>query len=135
MKKNAVLQIEYLPLNALTPYDNNARAHGETDIDAICESIAQFGFSDPIGIWSDENIIVEGHGRLEAAKRLGFESVPVIRLDHLNDTQRRAYAIAHNKTAELSKWDFEKLELEMSSLPEINFTALGFQPIGGGRRA
>jgi len=131
MSKNAVLQLEYLPVDALKPYGNNTRAHAETDINAICESIAQFGFSDPIGIWGDDNLIVEGHGRLEAAKRLGLDAVPVIRLDHLSDEERRAYGIAHNKTAELSKWDFEKLELEMTSLKKINFTALGFAEVGG----
>ena len=128
-KQSAVLQVEYLSINALTPYENNARAHADADINAICESIAQFGFSDPIGIWSDNNLIVEGHGRLEAAKRLGFDTVPCIRLDHLTDDQRRAYAIAHNKTAELSKWDFEKLDLELKSLPTINFQKLGFTEI------
>jgi len=130
--KQTALHIEYLPVDALTPYENNARAHADADINAICESIAQFGFSDPIGIWSDNNLIVEGHGRLAAAKRLGFDTVPCIRLDHLSDEERRAYGIAHNKTAELSKWDFEKLDLEMASLPKINFTALGFAPIEGG---
>jgi len=130
------LELEYLPVDALTPYENNTRAHGDTDVDAICESISQFGFSDPIGVWGAENVIVEGHGRLTAAKRLGLDSVPVIHLDHLTDEQRRAYAIAHNKTAELSKWDFEKLDLEMASLKKIDFVALGFAPIsnieGGG---
>ena len=131
-KKQTDLHIEYLPVDALTPYENNARAHADADINAICESIAQFGFSDPIGIWSENNLIVEGHGRLAAAKRLGFDTVPCIRLDHLSDEERRAYGIAHNKTAELSKWDFEKLDLEMARLPKINFTALGFAPIEGG---
>ena len=131
-KTETVLNIEYIPVDALTPYENNARAHADVDINAICESIAQFGFSDPIGIWSENNLIVEGHGRLEAAKRLGFDTVPCIRLDHLSDEERRAYGIAHNKTAELSKWDFEKLDLEMASLPQINFTALGFAPVEGG---
>ena len=98
-KKQTDLHIEYLPVDALTPYENNARAHADADINAICESIAQFGFSDPIGIWSENNLIVEGHGRLAAAKRLGFDTVPCIRLDHLSDEERRAYGIAHNKTA------------------------------------
>lgn len=135
MSKEAI-QLEYLPVDALTPYENNTRAHGDTDINAICESIAQFGFSDPIGVWGAENVIVEGHGRLAAAKRLGLDAVPVIHLDHLTDEQRRAYAIAHNKTAELSKWDFEKLDLEMASLKKIDFVALGFAPVSsieGGR--
>ncbi|MBR3163812.1 ParB N-terminal domain-containing protein [Candidatus Saccharibacteria bacterium] len=136
MSKEAIIELEYLPVDALTPYENNTRAHGDTDVDAICESISQFGFSDPIGVWGAENVIVEGHGRLTAAKRLGLDTVPVIHLDHLTDEQRRAYAIAHNKTAELSKWDFEKLDLEMASLKQIDFVALGFAPIsnveGGG---
>ena len=132
-KSSDALQIEYLPVDSLQSYENNARAHADADINAICESIAQFGFSDPIGIWSENNLIVEGHGRLEAAKRLGLDAVPCIRLDHLTDEERRAYAIAHNKTAELSKWDFEKLDLEIASLPQINFTALGFEPVEGGR--
>lgn len=136
MSKEAIIELEYLPVDALTPYENNTRAHGDTDVDAICESISQFGFSDPIGVWGAENVIVEGHGRLTAAKRLGLDTVPVIHLDHLTDEQRRAYAIAHNKTAELSKWDFEKLDLEMASLKKIDFVALGFAPvteIEGGR--
>ena len=129
MSKEAIIELEYLPVDALTPYENNTRAHGDTDVDAICESISQFGFSDPIGVWGAENVIVEGHGRLTAAKRLGLDTVPVIHLDHLTDEERRAYAIAHNKTAELSKWDFEKLDLEMASLKKIDFVALGFAPI------
>ena len=132
-KAETILNIEYLPVEALMPYENNARAHADADINAICESIAQFGFSDPIGIWSENNLIVEGHGRLEAAKRLGLSEVPCIRLDHLTDEERRAYGLAHNKTAELSKWDFEKLDLELAALPQINFTALGFEPVEGGR--
>lgn len=78
------LNIEYLPVSSLKPYGNNARKHADADIDAICASIREFGFSDPIGIWGD-NIIVEGHGRLLAAKKLGMVAVPCIRLDHLTD--------------------------------------------------
>lgn len=97
------LKIEYLPLSSLVQYKKNARKHSEKDVTAICNSIKEFGFNDPIGIWSDKNIIVEGHGRYLAARRLGMETVPCIRLDYLTDEQRRAYALAHNKTAELSK--------------------------------
>ena len=66
------LRIEYLPVGSLKPYSKNARKHSEKDISAIVASIKQFGFDDPIGIWSDQNIIVEGHGRLLAAKRCGM---------------------------------------------------------------
>lgn len=77
--------------------------------------------NDPIGIWGDKNIIVEGHGRLEACKRLGMREVPCVRLDHLTDEQRREYAIAHNATAELSEWDFEILEKEFAELKFDDF--------------
>lgn len=109
------LKIEYLPLDALIPYEGNARKHAPEDIEQIKESILADGFNDPIGIWKG-NIIIEGHGRLLAAKELGMETVPVIRLDHLTDTQRRDYAIRHNRTAELSAWDFGKLEEEVARL-------------------
>lgn len=110
------LKIEYLPVDALTPYENNTRRHAPDDIEQIKASIEADGFNDPIGIWGDNNIIVEGHGRLIAAKEMGLEKVPCIRLDHLTDTQRRDYAIRHNRTAELSGWDFGKLEEEIAAL-------------------
>lgn len=117
------LKIEYIPVHELNPYENNARKHGEEDVQAIVRSIEEFGFNDPIGIWHDT--IVEGHGRLLAAKELGMDSVPIIRLDHMTDEERRAYALAHNKTAELSAWDFEKLEEELDGL-DIDMSEFGF---------
>lgn len=120
------LKIEYLPLSSLVQYKKNARKHSEKDVTAICNSIKEFGFNDPIGIWSDKNIIVEGHGRYLAARRLGMETVPCIRLDYLTDEQRRAYALAHNKTAELSKWFEELLDEELDSITNINMQDLGF---------
>lgn len=120
------LKIEYLPIELLKPYGNNARKHTDADIDSICASIKEFGFDDPVGIWGDENLIVEGHGRLLAAKKLGMEKIPVIRLDHLTDEQRRAYALAHNKTAELSEWDPELLPLEVLAINEIDMEQFGF---------
>lgn len=110
------LNIEYLPVDALKPYEHNARRHAEEDIATIKNSIKQFQFSDPIGIWGPENLIVEGHGRLIAAKELGMNEVPCIRLDHMTDDQRKAYALAHNKTAELSGWDFAQFEEELAAL-------------------
>ena len=125
MKK---LQIIYLPPGDLVPYEGNARRHSPEDIEAIKKSILEDEFDDPIGIWGDQNIIVEGHGRQIAAIELGLEEVPCIRLDHLSDKQRREYAIRHNRTAELSAWDFSKLEEECARLqiegqdfPELNF--------------
>lgn len=115
------LHIEQLPVEALTPYENNTRAHFDEDVAQIARSIERYGFNDPIGIWSEKNIIVEGHGRLLAAKSLGLETVPCIRLDHLTDEQRREYGIMHNKTSELSDWDFEALERELAELDLSEF--------------
>lgn len=115
------LKVVYLPLDALSPYEKNTRKHEETDLNAIKNSIQQFQMCDPIGIWGNKNIIVEGHGRLLALKALGHTQAPCIRLDHLTDEQRRAYGIAHNKTAELSDWDFDLLEKELSELQDIDF--------------
>lgn len=125
-KKDVRLEIIYLPVESLEEYEGNARDHGEEDVNAIKRSIEKFGFDDPIGIWSDHNVIVEGHGRLMAAKALGMKEVPCIRLDHMTDAERKAYGLAHNKTAELSKWNFGKLEMELSGLGEFNMGDFGF---------
>lgn len=122
------LEIVYLPPEQLKPYEKNTRKHSPTDIEQIKASIEADGFNDPIGIWSDDNIIIEGHGRQIAALEMGLKSVPCIRLDHLTDTQRRDYAIRHNRTAELSEWDFSTLEEEIARLQieGVDLSGLGF---------
>lgn len=110
------LKIEYIKIDELTAYDKNARKHENYDVEQIAKSIEKYGFNDPIGIWSDKNIIVEGHGRVLASKKLGLKEVPCIRLDHLTNEERREYAIMHNKTAELSAWDNDLLRLELEDL-------------------
>ena len=120
------LRIEYIDIDKITPYENNARKHQKADVDAIKKSIEAFGMNDPIGVWSDKNIIVEGHGRLLALKELGYKKVPCIRLDRLTDEQRKAYALAHNKTAELSEWDFEKLKEELDGI-SLDMGDFGFE--------
>ena len=122
------LKFEYLPVKDLRPYEHNARKHAADDVGAIIASIKEFGFDDPIGIWKD-NVIIEGHGRLMAAKELGMETVPCIRLDHLTDEQRRAYALAHNRTAELSDWDFVVRDEELAEIFDIDMTAFGFDAL------
>lgn len=123
--KDFELKIEYIELDKLTPYEKNAREHTAEDLATIEASIRDFGMCDPIGIWGHSNIVVEGHGRLLALKALGKTTAPCIRLDHLTDDERRAYALAHNKTAEMSKWDFDRLEQELNEL-DFNFTDYGF---------
>lgn len=125
------LKIVYLDPHDLTPYEGNARKHSTEDVEQIKKSIELDGFNDPIGIWGDNNLIVEGHGRQLAAIQLGMKSVPCIRLDHLTDAQRRDYAIRHNRTAELSLWG-DSLESELDRLLQEGFdTAELFDiPIG-----
>jgi DNA modification methylase len=115
------IKIEYLPISDLTPYERNQRKHADYDVSQIMVSIQKYGFNDPIGVWSDKNIIVEGHGRLAAAKKLHMKEVPVIRLDHLTDEQRKAYGIIHNKSAELSEWDFDLLAEDIPTLDFSDF--------------
>ena len=115
------LKIEYLPIKALKPYEKNTRKHQKKDVDNIARSIEKYGMCDAIGIWSDDNIIVEGHGRMLACKQLGMTEVPCVRLDHLTDEQRREYAIAHNATAELSEWDLDILPDELAELDLSDF--------------
>lgn len=118
------LKIDYVPTTSIKPYEKNARKHGDEDVDAIIASIQQFGFLDPIGVWHDT--IVEGHGRLLAAIRLNMDSVPIIRLDELTDEERRAYALAHNRTAELSGWDFDLQAAELDDITNIDMSQFGF---------
>ena len=117
------LKIEYLPIEELKPYANNAKEHPAEQIEQIKKSIEEFGFSDPIGIWKDE--IVEGHGRLIAALELGMDTVPVIRLDHLTDEQRRAYALVHNKLTMNSDFNLDLLRIELDDI-DIDMTDFGF---------
>lgn len=117
------LKIEYISTNKLKPYEKNTRRHEKKDVDNIAKSIEKYGMCDAIGVWGEDNIIVEGHGRLMACKKLGIKEVPIVRLDHLTDEQRREYAIAHNATAELSVWDKDFLaeELDELDLSEFDF--------------
>lgn len=121
------LKIEYVDINSIKPYEKNAKQHPKEQIEQIKKSIEQFGMDDPIGIWKDE--IVEGHGRLIACKQLGYTEVPIIRLDHLNDEERKAYTLAHNKLTMNSDFDFELLEEELQNILNINMEDFGFENI------
>ena len=101
------LKIEYLPIKALKPYEKNTRKHQKKDVDNIARSIEKYGMCDAIGIWGEQNIIVEGHGRMLACKQLGMTEVPCVRLDHLTDEQRREYAIQELEDLDLSDFDFD----------------------------
>ena len=118
------LQIEYVDINSIKPYKNNAKEHPEEQIEQIKKSIEQFGMDDPIGIWKDE--IVEGHGRLIACKELGYTEVPIIRLDHLTDEERKAYTLAHNKLTMNSGFDMDMLKEELDNMKTIDMSDFGF---------
>lgn len=127
-RRGELLEVVYLSPEELTPYEGNARKHDIKDVEQIKESIRLDGFNDPIGIWGENNIIVEGHGRQIAALEMGLDKVPCIRLDHLTDAQRRDYAIRHNRTAELSTWDWSTLENEITDLSTEGFDIAGLFP-------
>jgi DNA modification methylase len=113
-------KLEHWPIERLLPYIRNARTHSEEQIAQIAASIAEFGFTAPILAGSD-GVIVAGHGRLAAARKLGLATVPVVVLEHLTPTQRRALVIADNKIAENAGWDEELLRLELAELQEADF--------------
>lgn len=118
------LTIEYVDINSVRPYKGNAKLHPREQIDQIKKSIEQFGMDDPIGVWKDE--IVEGHGRLIACQELGYTEIPIIRLDHLTDEERKAYTLAHNKLTMNSDFDLEILNEELMKFETIDMGAFGF---------
>ena len=124
MEKNEKLKIEYVSINEIKPYKKNAKLHPQEQIEQIKKSIEQFGMDDPIGIWKDE--IVEGHGRLIACKELGYTEIPIIRLDHLTDEERKAYALAHNKLTMNSDFDIDVLNDELMNIDSIDMSLFGF---------
>jgi len=113
-------KIEQWPTAKLLPYARNARTHSEDQVAQIAASIAEFGFTNPILAGSD-GVIVAGHGRLAAAQKLGLEVVPVVVLDHLSPTQRRALVIADNRIAENAGWDDAMLRIEIAALQDDDF--------------
>ena len=119
------LKIEYVNIDDLKPYEKNAKIHTEKQVFQIEKSIKEFGFNDPIAVWNDE--IVEGHGRMIAAQRMGMKEVPIIRLDNLTDEQRRAYMLVHNKLTMNSGFDFDVLVGELSAFSDVDMSAYGFE--------
>ena len=113
-------KIEQWPTAKLLPYARNARTHSPEQIAQIAASIIEFGFTNPILAGAD-GVIVAGHGRLAAAQKLGLDVVPVVVLDHLSPTQRRALVIADNRIAETAGWDDALLRAELAALQEDDY--------------
>jgi DNA modification methylase len=120
-------RIEIWPTDRLVPYAKNARTHSPEQVAQIAASIVEFGFNAPILVDSHAGIVA-GHGRLLAARKLGLSEVPVVVLDHLTDTQRRAYIIADNRLAENAGWDEKVLAAELADLEQegLDLKLVGF---------
>jgi len=113
------MKIEYTPVRELRPHPNNARTHSKKQIRQIANSIHKFGFCNPVLV-DDAKQIIAGHGRVEAAKLLGIDAVPTVRLSHLSAADKRAYVLADNKLAEKAGWDRELLAIELQGLIELD---------------
>jgi ParB-like chromosome segregation protein Spo0J len=109
------LQVRWCPIDQLVPYQKNARTHSEEQIAQVAASIQEFGWTNPILV-DAENVVIAGHARLAAAKRLRLTEVPVIALGHLTEAQRRALVIADNQLACNAGWDEDLLRVELRAL-------------------
>lgn len=118
------LSVEYVPIDSVRAYENNAKIHTDEQIEQIKSSIQEFGFNDPVGVWRGE--CVEGHGRILAARQLGMSEIPIIRLDDLTDEQRRAYMLVHNKLTMNTDFDFGLLDSELEEIFDIDMSEFGF---------
>lgn len=121
---NNNIEITMRKIEELTPYENNPR-NNDMAVDAVAESIKQFGFKNPVIIDKD-GVIVAGHTRYKAAKKLGITDIPCISANDLSDEQIKAFRLADNKTAELAEWDEDLLGKEMSGIINIDMSQFGF---------
>ena len=123
------MNFENRPTHSLRPYPGNARTHSPKQIKQISRSIARFGFNNPVLVDDDDQIIA-GHGRVEAAKLLNMKTVPTVRLSHLSEAEKKAYILADNRLAEKAGWDNEILAIELQGLVDLGFDVLltGFEP-------
>lgn len=126
IKGCGILEIIKIKIDDIKPYKNNVKIHTKEQIKQIKKSIQEFGMNDPIAVWGKDNIIVEGHGRLEALKELGYTEVDCIRLDHLTDEERKAYTLAHNKLTMNTDFDFDILYSELENIENIDMSDFGF---------
>lgn len=119
------LKIEYIEIAKLNHYENNSKIHTKEQIEHIANSIKEFGFNDPLGVAGEDNIVLEGNGRVEAAKLLGLEKLPCVRLDHMTKEEQQAYVIAHNSINLETGFDNEVLLKELDKLKDFDFKDFG----------
>lgn len=115
-----IIKLNNIDINQLKPYKKNAKKHSKEQISKIADSIKEVGFLNPCLIDMELNVIA-GHGRIEAAKLLGIETVPCVYVEGLTEAQKRAYIIADNRLTELGEWDTEALEKELKELLDFDF--------------
>ena len=120
------LKIEYVDINTLKEYEKNAKLHPQEQIEQIKKSIQEFNMIDPIGVWKD-NSIIEGNGRYKACMQLGIKEVPIIRLDHLTDEERKAYILVHNKLNMDTGFDLDILNDELLNIDTIDMNDFGLE--------
>ena len=123
MQENKI-DYPFIDINELKPYENNARLHPQEQINKIVNSINEFGFITPV-IIDENNTILVGHGRTQAAKQAGLTKVPYRRITNLTDEQKRAYILADNKLSDIAEWDEELLKIELENI-SLDMTAFGF---------
>lgn len=119
------LKIEYISLDDIKTYKNNAKLHPAEQIEQIKKSIQEFGFNDPIAI-DENNVIIEGHGRYIACKELGIKEIPIIRLNNLDEEHKRAYMLVHNKLTMNSDFDIDTLNFELEEI-SLDMSKFGFE--------
>lgn len=124
------LKIVEIEIDKIKEYENNAKEHPEWQVKQIADSINQFGFNDPIAINKD-HVIIEGHGRYQAALMLEMEKIPCIVLSEMTEAEEKAYIIAHNKLTMNTGFDLDKLSYELNSLKieNIDLKITGFNEL------
>ena len=124
------MKVEQVPLGTLKPYDGNAKKHTEEQLEAVKNSIREFGFRNPVIAWHDQDgraEIVAGHARCKAAQELGMDEVPVVFCDDLSDAQRRALTLVDNQTTMMTGWDEDTLAYELDVLSgDFDMADFGF---------
>lgn len=119
------MKIQKVRIEDIEPYENNAKLHPPNQIEQIKKSIQEFGNNDPIAI-DENNVIIEGHGRYQALKELGYKEAEIIRLDHLTEEQKRAYILIHNKLTMNTGFDLDILSEELKKIKSIDLGSFNF---------
>ena len=122
----AYMKIETIKISDVVEYENNAKLHPQEQIEKIKKSILEFGNNDPIAI-DENNVLIEGHGRLKALKQLGYDEVEAIRLSHLSEEQKKAYILVHNKLNIDTGFDVDLLNAELEDIFTVDMSEYGFE--------